>query len=301
MTVDQDGARIRVVEAGHELRYCGFACSGRPDDGDRLSRLDDEVEPVQDRMLGVVAERDVPKFDPSRDGRQLVRVRPLHRGGHGAQQITQFHHCSLALLIGGVELHQLLDRSEERGQVQQEGEQLADGEGAVEDHAPADQQQHGLADDADRFVGRPVDGAHRRCIEVGVSMLADDVGVLDHVVGLPVRGGDDTNAGQALGEIRQDLGDLVPNPPVASLACAPEPDRQQPHRGNDNQQRDQRQLHIQREEHARDDEERQALHGEVDQTVLEQGGQRVDIARHPGHQSPGLLVGVEVQALPLEV
>ena len=134
-------------------------------------------------------------------GRSLAsgpRPRRLDR-----EQLSQLVHRRLARLIRVVELDQLLDRGEERRQVEQEGEELSDRQGAVEHHPAADEQQHRLPDDTDRLVGRAVDGSDGRGLDVGVAMLADEVGVMDHVVSSAVVGDDDPHPGQALGEIGQ--------------------------------------------------------------------------------------------------
>jgi len=43
------------------------------------------------------------------------------------------------------------------------------------------------------------------------------------------------------------------------------------------------------------------LHGQIDEAVLEQRRQCVDVAGHPGHDHARLLIGVEVERLPLKV
>ena len=56
-----------------------------------------------------------------------------------------------------------------------------------------------------------------------------------------------------------------------------------------------------REEDDRDDDHRQALDGELGQAVLEQLLEVLDVARHPGHDDAGLLVGEEVERQALQV
>ena len=55
------------------------------------------------------------------------------------------------------------------------------------------------------------------------------------------------------------------------------------------------------EQDDRDDDHGQALHGELGQAVLQELLEVLDVARHPGHDHAGLLLGVEVESEPLEV
>ena len=69
----------------------------------------------------------------------------------------------LALLVGVVELHELLDRGEERGEVEDEGGELADRRASPSSTmCAADEQDQRLADDADDLGAGAVD-ARRPC------------------------------------------------------------------------------------------------------------------------------------------
>ena len=61
--VDEHAAALGVVEAVHQLGHRRLARSGRPDEGDRLARGDVEVDVLQHRDGGVVAEGDVVEAD----------------------------------------------------------------------------------------------------------------------------------------------------------------------------------------------------------------------------------------------
>ena len=65
---------------------------------------------------------------------------------------------------------------------------------------------------------RSVDGVGAAGVEVGVAVLADDVAVVHDVVALAVRGGDDADAVERLGEVRQHVRDAVAAAQVAALA-----------------------------------------------------------------------------------
>ena len=61
--VEGDPARVQLVEAHDEVDERRLAGAGRADDGDRLARLDDEVESVDERLLRGVGERDLLERD----------------------------------------------------------------------------------------------------------------------------------------------------------------------------------------------------------------------------------------------
>ncbi len=62
--VDENPAGVGSVEPAEELQQCGLACSVRSDDGQRLSRLDDEIQPIEHRTFGAgVGEGDVVELD----------------------------------------------------------------------------------------------------------------------------------------------------------------------------------------------------------------------------------------------
>ena len=62
-------------------------------------------------------------------------------------------------------------------------------------------------------------------VVVGVPVVADHVAMVDHVVSLPVVGGHDAHAVQALGQVGQHVGDAVAHPVVAALRGPLEPHR----------------------------------------------------------------------------
>ena len=97
------------------------------------------------------------------------------------------------------------------------------------------------------------------------------------------------------------VGDAVAHHRVAPVGRPPEPQRERHHHRHDDGDRDERQHRAHREEDHGDDHQREALHGEVDQAVLEQLGEVLDVARHAGHEHARLLVGEEVERQALEV
>ena len=63
---------VDLVEAHQQVDQGRLAGAGRPDDGDRLARLDDEVEVLDERHVGQVAERDVLELDRARRPRGRI-------------------------------------------------------------------------------------------------------------------------------------------------------------------------------------------------------------------------------------
>ena len=206
-----------------------------PDEGHRLPRRDAQVDVAQHRHAGVVAEGHVVEDDLPLDGRELHGVGRLGDGGLGREQGAQLEDRGLALLEAVVLLHQQLDGGEEPVQVQEEGDQRAEGEGVVHHHVAADPEQRGLSQPPHQLGARAVDGVDLGGVDVGVAVLTHDVAVMDDVEPLAVVGGDHPHAVQALGQVRHDVGDAVAHPVVAPLGRHPEPQRHD-HEGGDHQQ-----------------------------------------------------------------
>ena len=188
-----------------------------PDERHRLAGLDVEVDVAQDGDRRVVPERHVDELDVALERWQRRRVRRLLDRRVRRQQVVELDDRGLALLVQVVLLDELLDRLEERVQVQDERGQLADRERAVLDHRAADQQEHRLAHDPDELGGRAEAGHDPGRLVVAVAVLAHDVAVVEHVVALAVEAGHDPDALEALGDVGQDRRDPVADPHVAGV------------------------------------------------------------------------------------
>ena len=73
--VDRDPPAVDLVEAHQQVDEGRLAGAGRPDDGDRLAGVGDEVEVLDERLVGLVAERDVLERRP----RRAAAVRHVRR------------------------------------------------------------------------------------------------------------------------------------------------------------------------------------------------------------------------------
>ncbi len=138
-------------------------------------------------------------------------------------------------------------------------------------------------------------------VVVGVAVLTRDVAVVQNVVARPVEPGDDAHAGQALGEVAEDAGDPVAHTLIALVRRRSEPQRQPGEEGHDQQQRDERQLDVVEEEDDGDDDHGEPLQRELRQAVLQELLERLDVARHAGHDHARLLLGVVVEGEALQV
>ena len=101
---------------------------------------------------GSVAEGHALENDVTRDGRELDRVRGLRHGRLGGEELAELGDRGLTLLVGVVELHELLDRLEERVEVEDECDQLPTVSAAVSHHVPADAEQRRLAEPMPRLL-----------------------------------------------------------------------------------------------------------------------------------------------------
>ena len=152
--VDGDPALVDLVEPHQQVDQGRLAGAGRSDDGDHLARLHDEVEVLDERHLGQVAERHVLELDAPGDVRPrpdeldlaalLAFVEeledPLGRGDRGLDDVGD---------AGG-----LGDRHRELARVLDEGLDVAEAHLPVGDLDPAD--------DADRDVVQVGDERHDR-------------------------------------------------------------------------------------------------------------------------------------------
>ena len=234
---------------------------------------------------GTYSNADVLEPHLARQLGQVGRARAVDDRRHLAEQVADLADRRLALLVRVVELHELLDRREERGEVEEERHQLADLHRAVEHPAPADHEDHHLAGHADGLgeaavggadggggvVGPPVAparscGARRRCAAGGCapSRCARPRGSPG---GAPSR----RRSGRARGRRRcrtpsgtrasppSMSGTITSRVMAASAGCMA--------------------ISTDGDEH-----HREALHEQLDQPLLEQLREVVEVARHPGHQ-----------------
>ena len=234
-------------------------------------------------------------------GRQLTRVGLLPHRRVGGEEVAELEHTGAALLVGVVELRELLDRREQAGEVEAERGEVAVAQRAVEHHVPADQHDHRLREHADELRTRAVDAADVRGVEVGLAVLADDVGVLHPVVRLAVVRRDHPRARQVLLEIGHQVGDPVAHREIAVVGLRAEPDGEQRHRGHDAQDDVERERGVHREHLPDDHGQRADLEPHVDEALLEQHLDGFDVARGAGHDATRLLVREVVEREPLDV
>ena len=232
---------------------------------------------------------------------QLDGVGRLGDLGSRLQQPAQLVHGRLTLLVGVVLLHEQLDGGEEAVQVQEEPHEHPERQAPAQHHVAPDAEQHTLPEHAEHLGARPVDGVDLGGVVVGVAVLADDVAVMDDVLALAVVGGDDAHAVQALGQVGEHVGDAVADLVVAALRGDPEPQRHHREDRDDQDDGDEGQPHVPREQADRDDDHREALDGELGETVLQQLLEVLDVARHAAHDDAGLLRREETQRQPLQM
>jgi len=132
--VDEHSPSSHVVKARDETDERRLAAPGTADDGDRLARLDAEVDAGEHRLLGVrVAELDVTELDAADERHVAHGVRGVDDGRLGVQHLLD------ALGRGGGAGHHHEqdgrhdDREEDLDDVGEEGGQIADRHGALGD------------------------------------------------------------------------------------------------------------------------------------------------------------------------
>ena len=171
----------------------------------------------------------------------------------------------------------------------------------MEHHGATDRQQDSLANDADGLGAWSVDGVDLARLDVGISIDAHHVPVMDGVVNLPIGGSDNTDAVERLREIAEHVGDAVAHALVARLRCSVEPPRQQEEGRNGDGDGDHGEDGAHDEQDDRDHDHRQSLKCELAQAILEKLLEVLDVTGHPRHHDAGLLLRVEVEAEALQM
>ncbi len=133
----------------------------------------------------------------------------------------------------------------------------------MQDHAPADGQQHGLAEHAEELGAGGVDGVDMGGVVVGVPVVAHHVAVVDHVVPLAVVGGHDAHTVEALGQVGEHVGDAVADPVVTPLRGPLEPQGGHDQGGHDQHDGDSGQPDIDGEQDHGDHHHGQRLDGQL--------------------------------------
>ena len=303
----------RVVEAGQELDDRRLAGARPADEGHGLPRPDGQVDPGEGpastsgghpRAPGAagLAVAEPHRLEAERPGEVLGRECARGVGGahRGAEELGQFHRRRPGLLVGVEHLGQLLDGSEEEVEVEDEGDEVGGGERTGPDECgPVGHDQRGghLAEELD---GREVRRGEAVALEAGVEMLAGQGPELLEVAAFPGEGGHDPGAREALLQAGHDEGDLVADAEVGPVGGAAEPDGE-PEERRDDRQGDERQPPVEHEQHDGHAGGGEAAGHEVDDALLEQLGEGLDVARHPGEDPPTQLPLVEVEAEPAEV
>ena len=159
------------------------------------------LDVVQHRLLRVVAEGDVLEIDVTLNGRQLDGLVGLQHGRRGVEETAQLDDRGRSLLEQVVLLHQQQHWPEESVEIEEEGDQGADGQLVMGNHHAADAQDGGLTEIADELSPGSVDGVDLGGVQIGVPVGADHVAVVQHVVALAVVGGDDAHPVEGLGQV----------------------------------------------------------------------------------------------------
>jgi hypothetical protein len=143
VAVEQHAAVLGVVEAREQARDGALARAGRADERQGLARRDVQVEPVEHRVVALVAEADGLEANvAAHRALQLLRVPRLPQLRLRLQHLRDPAARAERLLQGRHPLAEHAQRPDEHHDVGVEGDERADGELAA-DHAAAAEPQHG--------------------------------------------------------------------------------------------------------------------------------------------------------------
>ena len=219
--IDEQPASLRVIEARHQLRQRRLPGPRLADERHGLARGYVEVDPVQRPVLLAVGERDVVQLDLTPQPPGVERIRLVDHVGLRLEQIEDLVQRRHSLLVGGVELGDLLNRVEERVQVADECDQDADLDVALDRLVAAVQEDHARADRRQQLDRREVGG-----VEVDRGQVGGPVLLVEHrhprqVARLLREAPHHPHARERLLEIGGDVGDLLPRQSVGARRSDP--------------------------------------------------------------------------------
>ena len=168
--VDQDATALRVVEPGQQLDDRRLAGPRMANEGHRLAGEHVELESVDDGTLGVVAKAHILEFDGSRQGGQRQRVGGIDEGGGVVHHVKDFVERGRASQERVVDLAQLLDGIEERGEVADKGNQNTNLDRAIDVQVAAVAKHDAGRDGGKKLDGWEVPAARRDGCLVGVAV-----------------------------------------------------------------------------------------------------------------------------------
>ena len=234
---------------------------------------------------------------------QLAGVDRPRRVDHvrlGLQQVEDLVERRHPLLVGRVELGELLDRFEEGVEVADEGDDDADLDRPVDRLAAAVEEDHRGPDRGEHFHRREVGGVEVDGFHVDLAVRFVERRHLVEVARLLAEAANDADAAEGLLQVGGDRGDPLPRRLVGAGGDDAEDqarDRQQ----REGEEGDQRQFDVEHEEDDDDADQGQGAgehrhHPGGDQLV-----QGLDVVGHPRDQDAGAAAGEEADRHRLDV
>ena len=223
-----------------------------------------------------VGEPDPVELDLAAQRARIERARPVDHVGLGVEQVEDLVQRRHPLLVGGVELRDLLDRVEEQLQIADERDDDPDLDVAVDRLVAAVEDDRGRPDRGQqldrREVGRvEVDRAH-----VGLAVGLVELRHAADVRGLAAERAHDSDARQRLLQVGGDVGDLLPRQPVGARRRDPEDDARDREQ-REGQERDERQRDVEGEQDHDHADERQRAREQRHDAVGDQAVERLDV------------------------
>ena len=128
LPVDRDPPAGQVVEAVHQPRERRLARARRPDHRERLARRDVEVDALQDRHAGIVAEAHVLEPDMPAADDQRLRVGRVDHLARRIDQVEHRAHVDHALADRAIDHAEQVERAEQLREQRRDEHHVARGE-----------------------------------------------------------------------------------------------------------------------------------------------------------------------------
>ena len=270
------------------------------DEGDGGAGGNVEVDPVQHLVAAAVGEANALEPDVAGEVAEVARATLVDDLRLLVEQVVDLVQRGRRGEERPVELRELLHRVEEVLDVEHEGEERSDLDGALEVEVAAVAEHDRERDGREQVDEREVPAAQDDRLLVRLAVALADLAEVADVDLLAGEGLDDAHAGDVLGEGRGHEPEALPHRPVGARRVAAEQHRADAHH-RDHREGREGESPVEDEQQDRRADQRQRALDERRDAVRDELVERLDVVRQPADDHPGAVPLVEAEGQPLEM